>query len=80
MMSQVVEGVWIHLGGYGWIRGEFVYRKDAPQAVNQKHIVEWMIAYFIDYLFVISCSNINICLVERNVDFCVKLVIKLSFF
>ena len=41
MTSQAVEGMWIRSGGYGQLRGEFVERIDALQAVNQKHIC-WM--------------------------------------
>ena len=82
MTSQAVEGMWICSGGYGQLRGELVERKDALQAVNQKHInfVEWMIEYFIVFIcYIIISANlvqilILLCSGEKCVDFCVKSV------
>ena len=28
MMSQAVEGMWIRMGGYGWLRGKWVKGKE----------------------------------------------------
>ena len=37
MTSQAVERTWIHAGGYGWLRGEWVNLLKFPFELQQGH-------------------------------------------